>query len=45
LAEGDIKSIVAEVVAATMDARELAKQSRTVKEFRESNEDFQASQQ
>jgi len=43
-AERDIKRIVAEAVAATMDARELANKVEQAKESEEANEDFQASQ-
>jgi len=45
LAKGDIKSIIAEAIAATMDARELANKVEQVKESEKSNEDFQAGQQ
>ena len=39
-----IKSIAAEAVAATMDARELANKVEQVKELEKANEDFQAGQ-
>jgi len=44
LAKGDIKSIIAEAVAAAMDARELANKVEQVKESEKANEDFQAGQ-
>ena len=44
MAEGDIQSIIAKAVAATMDARELANKVDQAKELEKANEDFQASQ-
>ena len=44
LAEGDIKSIVAEDVAAAMDTRELANKSEQAKDSEKAKQDFQASQ-
>jgi len=45
LAEGDFKSIVAEAVAATMDARELANKAEQAKDLEKVREEFQAGQQ
>jgi len=43
-AKGDIKSIVAEAVAVTMDARELANKAEQAKEWEKANKDFQDGQ-
>ena len=45
LAETDIKSLVAEAVAAAMDAREVAKKAEQAKEPEKMETDFQAGQQ
>ena len=44
LAKGEIKSIVAKAVAATMDARELANKFEQPKDLEKAKEHFQASQ-
>ena len=44
LAETDIKSLVAEVVAVEMDAREVAKKAKQAKEPEKMETDFQAGQ-
>ena len=43
-AKGDIKSIIAKAVAATMDERELANKAEQAKDAEKAKGDFQASQ-
>ena len=45
LAKTDIKSLVAEAVAAAMDAREVANKAEQAKELEKTETDFQAGQQ
>jgi len=44
-AETDIKSLVAEAVAAAMDVREVAKKAEQAKELEKTETDFQVGQQ
>ena len=45
MAKGDIMSIIAEAVAAAMDARELANKAEQAKDLEKAKEDFQVGQQ
>jgi len=45
LAERDIKSLVAEAIAAAMDVREVAKKAKQAKELEKTETDFQTGQQ